>query len=495
MAPSLVPVAGPSKKAAEPTTKFRVNEKCLARWSDSRKFKATVKTILPNGKLQGQSVHLRVRSFAFGSTTTTSTLHCSNNNRALTSGLCICCSSRRFRKQNIDTLFHVHDRVSPAGLYEVLFDDGFLKTVKLKHMSKLKGPRTPVKKGSTLPVVSLVDGEEWYCQWVDDCPLGLTVPLEGVPAKVRVIQVDDSRLPVDWTKYFMERLHGGTKWDILVIAPCGRRFRGRQDVKAFIEETASHALNIADFDFAMHKKRAKEKGVYTYTDAYRKFLKAIYPSMAEIDTIPPTPADVQELYVAQQPPMLLEPLPEVVTRDWLMVDGMKVQIIDNLLRCPEEGCLKNFRKENLLKIHIKHYHEAMAKKITAAPTMTDLAYIRTQSLVVEDTPVVRPPVDHSVISPPKGVRRPLEKPKASLDASTDTLAAIDVDEEEENLIQTQQPMHTTQPSILEQALNSGAASVIKTEDGQERVYPKATPITGAHNKRKNIRKTNECKFC
>lgn len=65
MAPSLVPVAGPSKKAAEPTTKFRVNEKCLARWSDSRKFKATVKTILPNGKLQGQSVHLRVRSFVW----------------------------------------------------------------------------------------------------------------------------------------------------------------------------------------------------------------------------------------------------------------------------------------------------------------------------------------------------------------------------------------------------------------------------------------------
>lgn len=44
-------MAGPSKRVIpEPITKFRVNEKCLARWSDSRKFKATVKTILPNGK-------------------------------------------------------------------------------------------------------------------------------------------------------------------------------------------------------------------------------------------------------------------------------------------------------------------------------------------------------------------------------------------------------------------------------------------------------------
>lgn len=31
--------------------RFKVNEKCMARWSDSRKFKATVKSILPNGKL------------------------------------------------------------------------------------------------------------------------------------------------------------------------------------------------------------------------------------------------------------------------------------------------------------------------------------------------------------------------------------------------------------------------------------------------------------
>lgn len=50
-----IPEAGPSEELACPSPallepKFKVNEKCLARWSDSRKFKATVKTILPNGK-------------------------------------------------------------------------------------------------------------------------------------------------------------------------------------------------------------------------------------------------------------------------------------------------------------------------------------------------------------------------------------------------------------------------------------------------------------
>lgn len=37
--------------SAEALAKFKVGEKCLARWSDSRKFKATVQKILPNGKL------------------------------------------------------------------------------------------------------------------------------------------------------------------------------------------------------------------------------------------------------------------------------------------------------------------------------------------------------------------------------------------------------------------------------------------------------------
>lgn len=36
------------RKFVEP--KYKINEKVLARWSDSRKFKATVQKILPNGK-------------------------------------------------------------------------------------------------------------------------------------------------------------------------------------------------------------------------------------------------------------------------------------------------------------------------------------------------------------------------------------------------------------------------------------------------------------
>ncbi|KAK7078720.1 hypothetical protein SK128_024868 [Halocaridina rubra] len=46
--------------------------------------------------------------------------------------------------------------------------------------------------------------------------------------------------------------------------------------------------------------------------------------------------------------------------------------------CPKEGCLKSFRKENLLQMHIKHYHPEILKKgRTVAPNVADLAYART----------------------------------------------------------------------------------------------------------------------
>lgn len=386
----------------------------------------------------------------------------------------------------------------------MLFDDGFLKTVKVKHISKLKGTSVrPIRGGARggagtapLPQVSLVDGEEWYCQWVDDCPVGkLTVADSNVPnTKVRMIEVADRRLPSGWVKYFAERVHVGSKWDVVVVAPSGRRFRGRQDVKAYIEEmSAQGTLNLADFDFAMHKKRAKEKGVYTYTDNYRKFLKSLYPTLAEIDATPVTPADLQAAVMAQIPPMLMESVVAPVPQDWLMVDGMKVQIIDNLLRCPEEGCFKNFRKENLLKIHIKHYHELMAKKITATPTMTDLAYKRTQSLVVvEDAPSPLSRTMDGVAggSPTKSVRRVAEKTKNSPDKGLETVAQASDSAIEGSSSRAQ--------SILEQALNSGLSSTGRAEDIPDRNFPKATPLTdskkgGAGTKRKYTKRSNECK--
>lgn len=92
-----------------------------------------------------------------------------------------------------------------------------------------------------------------------------------------------------------------------------------------------------------------------------------------------------------------------------LIGGLRVQIIDNLFRCPQEGCSKNFRKENHLQIHVKHYHRNLIKYVSlfislnplfslnanndfcrllgSCPKMLELAEKRTHSV---DNDVVEP---------------------------------------------------------------------------------------------------------
>lgn len=65
------------------------------------------------------------------------------------------------------------------------------------------------------------------------------------------------------------------------------------------------------------------------------------------------------------------------------VGSLKVQIIENLLRCPAEGCYKNFRNDTLLKMHIKHYHRELRKMLGATPKVLDLAYARQRPTEME----------------------------------------------------------------------------------------------------------------
>lgn len=65
------------------------------------------------------------------------------------------------------------------------------------------------------------------------------------------------------------------------------------------------------------------------------------------------------------------------------VGSLKVQIIENLLRCPADGCYKNFRNNTLLKMHIKHYHRELRKMLGATPKVLDLAYARQRPTEME----------------------------------------------------------------------------------------------------------------
>lgn len=78
---------------------------------------------------------------------------------------------------------------------------------------------------------------------------------------------------------------------------------------------------------------------------------------------------------------------------------MKVQVIDNLLRCPKDGCFKNFRKDNLLQMHVKHYHREMVKYLGETPNVAELAYART---VMEEA--ASPKIKQETEKPPQKLK-------------------------------------------------------------------------------------------
>lgn len=183
------------------------------------------------------------------------------------------------------------------------------------------------------------------------------------------------------------------------------------------------------YDFSIHKRRAKDIGLFVFTDEYKEelknkqllaastaasaassttplllntsddafqgfsskessFLSSTLPStpltsLGSLNTsaIPTTPQSIPLL----QPQLPLPPPPPPSDPGFVYVGALKVQLIDNLFHCPEETCNKNFRKENHLQIHVKHYHEDLAKLLGVCPNMSDLAYQRTVGMPIDES--------------------------------------------------------------------------------------------------------------
>lgn len=335
-------------------------------------------------------------------------------------------------------------------MYEVLFDDGFKKVVKGAHITKLRKPaadaappatppvsvpmaaattspattsKTPVSKRQPkshpipkfdmsqfdLPIIPS-DGE-WCCEWVNDTPIGREGYLHNADGNKRpTVLVDDWRLPTGWAKHLYQRSSVSGKWDVVLVGPNNKRFRSKNDVKVYLEE---HGLqyNPDVYDFSIHKRRAKDIGVYVYTKDYVPPVVP-KPNYSNVEVASPVPTDLsQELKLDPFPgfspieslPTILSPTasalrPEIATppmpfipsyppleEGYIYVGGLKVQLVDNLFRCPQEGCNKNFRKENHLQIHIKHYHKELSALLGVCPNMTELAYFRTMGTPIEET--------------------------------------------------------------------------------------------------------------
>lgn len=306
-----------------------------------------------------------------------------------------------------------------------------------------------------------VDGE-WCCHWVNDTPIGREGYLLNADGNKRpTVLVDDWRLPAGWTKHLYQRSSISGKWDVVLVGPTNKRFRSKNDVKVYLEEIGQ-VYNPDVYDFSIHKRRAKDLQVYIYTDGYvppnipkppsldysnvdvstTSFLDTSleckqepFTGFAPIESLPLLPALSSSLNstlnldtstvgspIAAATPNQAYPLEE----GFAYVGALKVQIINNLYRCPNENCGKNFRKDINLQMHVKHYHRELSDQLGVCPKVTDLAYFRT----VGEEMVTTPKTPAASETPGKLNRtadpfKTEAKDESNVPASTSTLSSQD----------------------------------------------------------------------
>lgn len=332
----------PRLRPTQPAVTFEVGEKVLARWNDCRKFPATIKRVLEN-----------------------------------------------------DT-------------YDVLFDDGYPKIVRGLNIHKFsQGKNTskmPPGDAQPLPAInplylnppSLIPDYikemkdlpkaptegEWCCLWVDDIPVGEESTFDGTHDKVPSIIVPDWRIKEGWQKHIYLRLNG--KWDILFISPTNRKLRFKNELKTYLAEIGE-VFNPETWDFSLQKKRSKTRGLYITSDKVKQ--QQVLP---EVKSEPQNGPQVNPFAALGALPYVQPDLVQsaLSRQTEVSVGSLKVKVINNVFHCPAVKCDKQFRKENHLQLHIKHYHEDLAKLMGECPNMEDLAYLRTNNDEVE-IPVVK----------------------------------------------------------------------------------------------------------
>lgn len=443
-----------------------------------------------------------------------------------------------------------------TDMYEVLFDDGFIKVVKGAHITRLRKPATDAAPPATPPVAFPVTGAatpsaastttpvskrqpkshpipkfdmsqfnlpeipydgEWCCCWVNDTPIGREGYLHNADGNKRpTVLVDDWRLPAGFCKHLYQRSSVSGKWDVVLVGPNNKRFRSKNDVKAYLEE---HDLqyNPDVYDFSIHKRRAKDIGVYVYTNDYVPPIIP-KPDYSKVDVSTPTTSDLsQEL--KQEPFTGFSPLestlsspaastlkPEIATpltpmipshppleEGYIYVGALKVQIVDNLFRCPQEGCNKNFRKENHLQIHIKHYHKELSAQLGVCPNMTELAYFRTMGTPIEEiTPKNQIPniqffeksfqADQTVKTQrktlsPEGVLKPDPKLEDSTTITQGAIAQESLKRKSETDVKHFEPKEKKKSSILDKVSESIPPDSVLSSDSIMSSGLPVVPIT------------------
>ncbi|XP_034254478.1 PHD finger protein 20 isoform X3 [Thrips palmi] len=277
------------------------------------------------------------------------------------------------------------------------------------------------------------DEDECSIQWTNGEPQGeAAYVIESAEGLRKSIIVDDRRLPVGWSKHAIRR-QGGTsagKWDVFLVSPRdGRKFRSRNELRSYHDERGLQ-FQVERFDFSlgrkkMYRQKAAAAAAARAAQEDRPDASSPVPSShaSEASGVPSSPSSFSEHSTPQQiglhPPAPHSITPQVVSQGIQRVKTLLPRrtstssgspsrrisspppphaitpqpilpvssTLESLNKkslsagsdgfsCPKDQCGKKFRKENLLQMHIKHYHPEYTAFMGSTPNVADLAYAR-----------------------------------------------------------------------------------------------------------------------
>ncbi|XP_060517511.1 PHD finger protein 20 [Cylas formicarius] len=368
---------------AKPIQKYEIGERCMASWSDSRKFPATItKTLMEDtyevlfddGFVKILKQH-RLSKMQAGKPSQASPLFDPIKSTK---------QERRDRKRklNVAALFRKRPRLS-------LNEDKKVKDVKEPPAEESPAAAAPSDAVSSPPSSPAEDPTNWHPKWLNGKPVGTESTIETIDGVRKSIIVPDPRLPAGWFKHLCQRQHGSSagKWDTIIKSPDNRRFRSRTEIRNYLTAHPDIDVDFDLFDFSIYRNSRR---------------RASKPKDAEVLS-------------AAEPPLPPPCQPETEEEEEAIPDepALKIAFEDDAYKCPIEGCGKNFRRENLALMHVKHYHPEYSKYLESTPNVADLAYARTVGESLDSSPG---PVKVAVAVKPQvqdkapGTPRPEHKP-------------------------------------------------------------------------------------
>jgi len=271
-------------------------------------------------------------------------------------------------------------------------------------------PETPVRRRRRKHMKKKVFDESTYVyrsgkhrshnntneRWAAEIPQGTSpVQIKDKEGYCREsVIIPDKKIPQGWTKHTMRRRRGA-KWDVFLVNPHGRKFRSRNELRNYFAEQKIPFPEEC-FDFQVGRKmemiQTQQKLRESLSEAAKKSAQKVsVPRKSERER----PADTKKPIDDTPDRKIKTLLPKSRMQDAAESDQSTPSSSVSTpsfplseLRTSDGGytcCGKNFRKENLFQMHMKHYHPEYSNLFGASPNVADLAYARTSGGPLEDS--------------------------------------------------------------------------------------------------------------